>query len=163
MAETSVYLRHNLERIPFYPLPDGFEFTSYKKGDEAQWSDILAATGEFIDKAAALDRFHQEMGPAEDLDERMIFIRNQNFELVGTVTAWYGTVSDIEMGRLHWVEIIPDYQGLGLGRPLISKGMQILKEKHGRAYLKTQNSSRAAIHLYRKLGWYPIKVNQQHV
>src|SRR5699024_7809985 len=96
----------------------------------------------------------------EDLDERMIFIRNQNFELIGTVTAWYGAVSDVEMGRLHWVEIKPDYQSLGLGRPLISKGMQILKEKHGRAYLKTHKSSRAAIHLYGKLGWYFIKGNQ---
>lgn len=160
MTETALHLQHNLEQVPYYSLPEGFEFAGYKKGYEDQWSDILVKAGEFADKNDALKRFHQEMTSAEDLEERMIFIQNQKLELIGTVTAWHVTFKDIEMGRLHWVEIIPEYQGMGLGRPLISKGMQILKSKHGQAYLKTQRSSGAAIHLYRKMGWYPVRINQ---
>ncbi|WP_237669516.1 GNAT family N-acetyltransferase [Virgibacillus halodenitrificans] len=54
---------------------------------------------------------------------------------------------------MYWVEIIPAFQGKGLGKPLISKAMQTLAHFHDQAYLKTQSSSKAAIHLYKKLGW----------
>jgi ribosomal protein S18 acetylase RimI-like enzyme len=58
-------------------------------------------------------------------------------------------------GRVHWVGIDPDYQGKGLAKPLVSKTMEIIKERHDKCYLTTQTESFKAIKIYLDFGFVP--------
>ncbi|WHX26255.1 GNAT family N-acetyltransferase [Virgibacillus halodenitrificans] len=157
MNNKTLFMTHQLQSIPSHPLEDGYRFRYFgKENDEHIWANIVAATGEFPDQDKALERFHRELAVhTEEMKRRIIFIEPEEGEgtPIGTATAWWGEWEQKEIGRLHWVEIIPAFQGKGLGKPLITKAMQTLALYHDQAYLKTQYSSEAAIHLYKKLGW----------
>lgn len=157
MENIPIYMLHDLKHIPDYPLPDGFEFSplnSEKEGE--QWAEITTATSEFPDKNQALIRFSTEL--ASDLNKakkRIIFLKTTTGRYAGTACAWFGKWNGETIGRLHWVEIMPKFQGHKLGRPLIAETLSLLKQYHDKAYLKTQPGSLAAIHLYRDFGFKP--------
>jgi len=59
-------------------------------------------------------------------------------------------------GRVHWVAIVPEMQGKGLSKPMLSVVLDRLRELgHGRAYLTTNTVRTAAINLYLKFGFAP--------
>lgn len=152
---TPLFMVHKLEKRQVVPFPSGFRFRLFHDDEDIkQWAEILTQTHEFNALDDAIDRFNEEfLHKLEEVRERMIFLETDEGKSIGTATAWYGLRNGIVIGRLHWVEIIPEYQGRGLGRPLITKALSLLKEKHETAYLKTQVQSEAAIHLYQNLGW----------
>src|SRR5699024_10219772 len=132
------------------------------KNEAKSWANVVTKTKEFPHVDKAMERFKEEfLLCLTEAKERIIVMETDFGEVVGTDTAWFGLCDGIEVGRLHSVEIIPEYQGKQLGRPLITKAMQNLKAYHETAYLKTQKSSQAAIHLYRQLGWYPLVNDEQ--
>lgn len=151
-----IYLKHDLENIETHDLPLGYRFRFYQsESDRHVWAEILQETKEYPTKQEALDRFSKEFLPyLSDVKERMIFLETLDGTVIGTATAWYGKFAGKEMGRLHWVEIIPTYQGRGLGRPLIVEAMKQLRLNHEAAYLSTQTRSKRGIHLYQDLGWH---------
>ena len=57
----------------------------------------------------------------------------------GTTTAWYNEdYRGLPFGRVHWVAIVPEMQGRGLAKPIMSAVCHRLRELgHGRAYLTT--------------------------
>lgn len=158
MNDTSIYLQHDLEEIPDFKLPEGFKFVCYRKGYEEQWARILVETGEFAGENDALKRFGKEFSSKKDLDRYMFFIEKEDGELVATATAWRGMINETLVGRVHWVDILPEHQGFGLGRPLISACMKMIRENHESAYLKTDHRREAAIRLFLKMGWRPMIV-----
>lgn len=153
-----LYMYHDLSNVPICDLPEGYQFRLYKQESDAKrWAKIVTATNEFSSEEKALERFSTEfLSSKTEIKTRIIFIETTGGQTVGTATAWFGKWDQSVIGRLHWIEIIPEFQGNGLGRPLITKTMQILRNNHSTAYLKTQASSEAAIHLYKQLGWNPI-------
>ncbi|KRG15371.1 GNAT family N-acetyltransferase [Lederbergia galactosidilytica] len=155
MKPIPIFMHHTLEDIPKYTMPSGFHFRFYEREDDlGNWARIVTATKEFANETEAIGRFKKEFLPFKDqLFKRVIFIETKDGETIGTATAWFGMWQKEELGRLHWVEILPDYQGQGLGKPLISKTMELLAQHHNKAYLKTQDTSEAAIHIYQKFGW----------
>lgn len=158
MDNRPLYMRHSLELSTNYPLPPGYQFRLYDdESDNEVWAEILTSTAEFASKNLALERFEQEFLPWLPLmKKRVIFLETEEGKAIGTASAWFGEFNKIDMGRLHWVEIKPEFQGNKLGRPLITKAMTLLKDYHQTAYLKTQASSEAVIHLYQKLGWQHV-------
>lgn len=156
--EIPLYMYHDLTDLPVYDLPDGYQFRLYKQESDAnRWAKIVTATNEFPSEEKALERFNEELSLHKyELKMRMIFIETIEGKAVGTATAWFAKWDETVIGRLHWIAIIPEFQGKRLGRPLITKTMQILQDNHSTAYLKTQESSGAAIYLYKQLGWCPI-------
>lgn len=158
MTTQTIFLKYELKMEVDYPLPPGYQFRRYKgQADTETWVDILLKTKEFSTKEEALNRFNQEFFPhMQDVKERMIFLETNDGKVIGSATAWYGRLNDQLIGRLHWVEIIPEYQARGLGRPLITEAMKILKTNHKQSYLTTQSRSMIAIHLYLNLGWRPL-------
>ncbi|WP_167751401.1 GNAT family N-acetyltransferase [Lentibacillus salicampi] len=157
MENSPIYMLHDLKHIPDCPLPDGFHFSLlHHKEEGKQWANLVTETGEFPDESQALARFGSEL--ASDLNEakkRVIFLKTTDGRYAGTASAWFGKWDDETIGRLHWVEIAPAFQGIKLGRPLIIKALKQLKMYHEKAYLKTQPASLAAIHLYLNFGFKP--------
>ena len=58
---------------------------------------------------------------------------------------------------MHWVAILPAYQGRGLAKPLLAQVMQTMAVLgHRQVYLTTQRFRRAAIGLYTSFGFAEI-------
>lgn len=163
MKKSLIYLQHNLIDIQVFNLPEGYRFVRYEKGFEDEWAHILLESGEFDSHRDALRRFHWEFDKVPDLERYMIFIENEESELVGTVTAWHGTVKDKFMGRLHWFNVAPDFQGLGLGLPLLSKGLTMLQENNEEAFLKVNVNNKMLINLFMSMGWKPLIVHSWEI
>lgn len=113
----------------------------------------------------ALKRFNKEFGNhVTEMEQRCIFIENEQREVVGTTTAWYGNLGDDTqmMGRIHWVGIIPAYQGKKLSKPLLSAAMNILALYHDKAYLTSQTISYKAINMYLEFGFKPVQLDENY-
>lgn len=139
-------------------LPEGYHFRFFQDGDEQIWVKILTLAGEFATKQAATERFQNEFDQVRDhLKERMIFIVTEDNQAVGTAIGWYNEeFKDGCYGRLHWVSIVPEFQGRGLARPLVTKALKIMEEEHRKAYLTTRPRSYKGIKLYLDYGFKPL-------
>lgn len=82
--------------------------------------------------------------------EKCLFICDNNDIPVGTCFAWeaYEKITTI-----HWFKVVKKYEGLGIGRALLSIVMKSIPEKKYPVYLHTQPSSFRAIKLYSDFGF----------
>lgn len=153
-----VMARHDLEGIREVPVHEGYRIRTFRPGDEKTWARVETAAGEFRDEARALEHYTEEFGPhVDEMRERCLFLETADDEVVGTTTAWRNP--DFQggaWGRIHWVAVVPEHQGRGLGRLLVTRGMLLMRRWHARAYLTTQTSSWVAVHLYLTLGFAPL-------
>lgn len=152
-------VRENLLDIPQYSLPDGFQLRLFSEGDKQNWASIETEVDEFRNEQLALKHFAEEFGPhLDDMKKRCLFIEDEHGETIATTTAWYGdlTGNGEMLGRIHWVGVIPAYQGRKLAKPLLSAAMNILANHHSRAYLTSQTTSYQAINMYLNYGFEPL-------
>ena len=129
----------------------------FNKEDKDAWANIMVLSGEFKTLKEAKKRFKDEFeAPLVKLEEACLFLETKEKEIVGTIMAYEGILSDQKAGRIHWLSIIPKYQGLGLSKILLFEALSILNRKHDLIYLTTQVRSLKAIHLYLKFGFEPL-------
>lgn len=155
--------RGHLSNLPEFELPEGYTLRFFKQGEESIWSKVETAVDEFADEAAALEHFEKEFGPYRDeMTRRCLFLEDQGGKVIGTTTAWYGKLEGEEKisGRLHWVAVLPEYQGKKLSKPLLSKAMQILANYHDSAHLTSQTTSYQAVNLYLNFGFKPYLTDE---
>ncbi len=152
-----VMARHDLEGIREVPVPAGYRIRTFHPGDETAWARVETAVREFRDEARALEHFASEFGPhVDEMRERCLFLDTTDGEAVGTTTAWRNPLfQGRDWGRIHWVAVIPEHQGRGLGRLLMTEALLLMRTWHARAYLTTQTSSWIVVHLYLTLGFTP--------
>ncbi len=140
----------NFDNWRIYPLPTGFSIRAYQSGDALHWRAIHERADPFnsFDEAT----FTTWFGDDEDqLRARQRFVVAPDGATIGTATAWFDSV---EVGRVHWVAIVPEHQGRGLARPLLSHIGQTLQDLgHSRAVLTTSLERPVAVALYRKFGF----------
>jgi GNAT superfamily N-acetyltransferase len=155
-------VREDLANLPGCRLPTGFSFRPFEQGDGMLWAQIESSAGEFASSNPALDHFRKEFGTREkELSRRCLFLQTVEGQAIGTATAWYGTLlPGAVAGRLHWVAIRKEYQGRGLGKPLVGRAIQLLAAFHKRAYLTTQTTSYAAVKIYLDFGFKPYIINK---
>lgn len=160
-------VRDNLDDIPQYDLPDGFSIRNFGGGDGPNWASIGAAAGNFQTLEDAEDRFTKEfLDPVGDMESRCFFVvENAGDRAIGTAMAWYDADFDDgsgrsgsrpTWGRVHWVSIIPEFQGKGLAKPMMTAVLNRLAESHDRAVLGTQTFRKTAVRLYLDLGFRPF-------
>ncbi|PLR85045.1 GNAT family N-acetyltransferase [Bacillus canaveralius] len=153
MERKSLIMKHDLNFIPSYTLPINYSIRNFELVDLEQWAKILTAANEFESVEKALERFNWEYQPyLEEVKKRVLFIENEQGQVIGTASAWFDK-DNIAMGRIHWVAILPGYQGKKLAKPLLSVILQRLSKFHKEAYLKTQTTNNRAINLYLSLGF----------
>ncbi len=150
----------SLDNIPHYPLPLGFSLRSYnpQNGDDETWALVETAAGEFSNIASALEKFDTWTSELPgQIGKRCFFlVDDATNKDVGTITVWEGFGVYKNYGRIHWVAIIPEYQGRGLAKPLISAALSEMKNTYSRAYLKTDDSKPQAIGVYSDFGFKRI-------
>ena len=142
--------------IPDFPLPEGYKFTFFTDGSEEDWARIETSVDEFDSVFEALLFFKEEFIPyKEELYRRCLFIETEDGKKIATSTAWWSFVEDERRAWLHWVSVDKDYQGLGLGKAIVSKVTKLLEEIEGDVdfYLSTQTWSYKAINIYKQFGY----------
>jgi ribosomal protein S18 acetylase RimI-like enzyme len=154
-------VRDHMDHIPAFSCPSDYAIRTFVRGDERLWARIESLAGEFPNQEQALQHFEKEFGPfLSDMEDRCFILEDRHGEAIGTATAWYGQFEGEERGRVHWVGIIPSYQGRKLSKPLLSAVMARLARDHQKVYLDTQTTSYPAVNLYLSFGFVPYLVNE---
>jgi GNAT superfamily N-acetyltransferase len=152
-----VMIRRTLEEVPSFTLPLDYAFRCYQPGDEAHWLNIHVAAEhhEPVNRELYARRFGTD--PAV-LARRQLFLLSPTARPIGTATAWHDPYFQGQnFGRVHYVAVVPDFQGRGLSKPLMTAVLLRLKELgYERAYLATSAARLPAIGLYLKFGFEPL-------
>ncbi|AEJ38663.1 acetyltransferase, GNAT family [Sulfobacillus acidophilus TPY] len=113
--------------IAQHALPAEFSLSAFVPGDEMEWAHIETAVGEFMTADEALAYFQETYLPhRNELIRRCMFVRRDDGRAVGTITSWWNTTEERRDPSVHWLAVLPDYQGLGLGKALVSECLQRL-------------------------------------
>ncbi len=134
-------------------VSDKFKIRNYQSGDEKHWSQIECAIGDFGSEAEAEEYFTQHYKVSE-LYGRGFFAEDNNGNAVGTCIAWYDKKGESIVSSLHWLAVLPEYQGMGIGRALVLSVMNYYKNNNLLpVYLHTQPWSYKAVKLYQSVGF----------
>ena len=147
--------KDDLTDIPVCALPEGYRFAFYQPGDRDAWIAIEISAKELRDHAQGVEVWQKYYGNAEALlPQRMLFIENERGEKVATITAY--PCEEKDLGQVHWVAVRREDQGRGLARPLIARGLTLMRELGDRrACLHTQTVTWVACRLYLDFGFRP--------
>jgi len=155
-----------MREIPMFALPGGFVFRDFRlpgdegPGDAGTWVKIQAAA-EARFMQITHETFLNDFGGYESqLPGRSWFVATQKGEDVASITAWWwdtppDCVLQGRVGLIHWVATIPEYQGRGIGKAMMTKAMQRLARDHEVAYLNTSTIRIPAIRVYLDFGFLP--------
>ena len=153
--ETHVQMaRPHLDNWPVAPLPIDFSIRPYQSGDAVHWRAIHERADPFntFDNTTFASWFGDDEAV---LRARQKYLLAPDGRIIGTATAWF---DNFQTGRVHWVAIVPEYQGRGLARPLLWVVGQTLRELgHTRAVLTTSLDRPVALALYQKIGFEIIR------
>jgi GNAT superfamily N-acetyltransferase len=150
-------VRVSCEPFPSFALPAGYSLTWYCAGREDWWYDIQRRSDPLSEITRETFWRYFSGAPEEELPRRQCFLLDPNGQPIGTATAWFDNQHHGQVwGRLHWVAILPEFQGRGLAKPLLSVVCERMRQFHpGRSYLRTAAQRLPAIDLYLKFGFVP--------
>ena len=151
-----VMVRPDMANIPRHALPPGFSLRFYRDGDAATWTAIEQAA-DTLDRITD-ERFARVFGAdLSAMFRRCYFLVSPDGRDIGTTTAWYDrNYQGKPWGRIHWVAVLPEFQGRGLGKAMLSAAMNRLRVLgHRRAILGTQTPRLVAIRMYLDFGFLP--------
>ena len=149
-------VRPHLDTIPAAPLPDGWAMRPFAPDDVALWTAIIREGETF--SVIHDDLWNKQFGDDPDAaPARIFFLCDPSGQAVGTISAWYGDKPPFAgWGRIHWVTILPAYQGQGLGKAMLTFALHRLRELgHTNAYLYTSSGRLPALRMYRNYGFTP--------
>lgn len=150
-------VRPALDNIPYCPVPAEYAIRRFRAGDDLTWRLIHLAADKYNDITPEL--FVQQYGTDATLHEERVFFldHSRSGRTVGAAAAWWEDGSGgVNWGMVHWVAILPEYQGLGLSKALLAAVCCRLRELgYARARLSTSSGRIPAINLYRSFGFEP--------
>jgi GNAT superfamily N-acetyltransferase len=149
-------VRHGWQNLPDHHLPAGFRVHWFRPGDEDLWCELQALSDRYSEISRAV--FEKAFASRRaELGKRQLFLVSETGIPVGTATAW--TDDDFggeQWGQVHWVAVLPEWQGRGLSKPLLSQVCRRLQDLgENRAYLNTADVRIPAINLYLYFGFRP--------
>ncbi|MBR2793356.1 MAG: hypothetical protein IKE16_01820 [Solobacterium sp.] len=155
-------LERTLDFIPVFPLPEGYRFSFYAPGDEAEWIRIEQSAGEFSAFEEGMQAWNSYFAPWKELlSKRMVFIETPEGRKCAVGSAWFNThTGDLSDGRMHWIAIEKESQGAHLAKPLIAKILQVMKENgYEKIQVSTKTNAWLASRIYLDFGFVPEKEN----
>lgn len=148
-------IHENLADTPVFQCPKPFAIELYQPGREDDWLSIHEQSDQFniFTSFVFADQFGRNVDLLKDCQ---LYLVDRDGEPIGTATAWADTRTAYS-GRVHWLAILPQFQGLGLAKPLLSAVCQKLFQMgHTKGCLSTSTARIAAIMLYLKFGFRPL-------
>ncbi len=157
MKKTDIHI------YPKYQLRQGFSFAQYMPGREDEWCQIQTRAGMTETYREARKIFEQKFKPyPELLAEHCVFIMDSDAHAVAVAALWPGRHFGTEHWRIHWVAVDPDYQGMGFGKALMTRLMDIfnLRDYGEWLYVTSQSCNYCAINIYYHFGFHPYTGKQ---
>ena len=155
-------VRPTLAHLPQEPLPAPYWLRHYRPGDEAAWVHIHELADPLNKIAPEL--YRREFGSDErELRRRQLYLCDGAGAPIGTITAWHDAeCPGGSRGRVHWVAIVPAFQGFGLGKPLMGSCLRLMVRLGCDSACLTTNPPRVpAINLYLRCGFLPDARSQE--
>jgi GNAT superfamily N-acetyltransferase len=152
----SVWMIHRaLHQAPVYALPEGYRMRFFQAGDVEQWVRIQQAADRYQVPTEA--SFYDSMPDAALVRERVMFLVDPAGCDIGSITAWNeDQLLGHDVGLVHWVALLPEVQGQGLGKPLTSAALQLMQAQgYAEAWLETGSARIPALNLYLHFGFQP--------
>ncbi|HTL52613.1 MAG TPA: GNAT family N-acetyltransferase [Planctomycetota bacterium] len=149
-------LRDSAAAVPQYALPAGYRFRIWRPGDDATWTTVQRRAEPFL--TIGDDLFEKQFGDRRAaLPERMFFVETAAGDAIGTISAWWKPEwrDGREWGQIHWVAVVPEHQGKGLSKPMMTHAMNCLLARHARTMLGTSTGRVYAIKVYLDYGFVP--------
>lgn len=148
--------RPSLNDLPDASFPPGYSLRWFRQGDAAHWLRIHHDADPFNEISPELftRQFGMDWGRLENCQ---CYVQDAIGRVVGTGTAWSADErTDGAWGRVYWLAILRQYQGRGLGKPLLAAVCHRLRELgHTRACVITSTGRLPAVGLYLKFGFQP--------
>lgn len=158
-----ILFRENLENLPEYDLPEGYNFCFYNgEKDKSDWIEIEKSAREMLFTEQGLTAWQIYYGGKEEkLFDRMLFVVAPDGEKVATATAFYEEDDSDRAGWLYWVAVKRDFQGKGLSKPLIAKTLRLMREKgYENCKIPTQPNTWLAVKIYLDFGFLPYNIEE---
>ena len=149
-------VRPDLNGLPEAPLPAGYSLRWFRSGDAVHWLRIHRDADPFNEITPEL--FNRQFGcDLKRLSECQCYLQDGLGRVVGTGTAWSADEQlEGRCGRVFWLAILRQYQGRGLGKPLIGAVCNRLRELgYDRACVITGTGRLPAVGLYLQYGFQP--------
>lgn len=163
MDSHSLWMLHpDLPAAPRVSMPPGYAMRFYRSGaDVDAWVRIQIASDPFFTPTE--DNFASSF-PGDDAlrSQRIMFLVDlANGHDIGTIAAWNNAeLTGSDIGQIHWVAIMPDYQGRGLAKPMLSAANdRLLALGYTQAWLETASARIPALNLYLWNGFMPFSRN----
>jgi GNAT superfamily N-acetyltransferase len=135
------YLRPNAFRL----LPKGYSFRLCRRDELETWKRVVAEE-QYVDMVT--DFYNKVYAEHEnEFFMRCLFVCDAKDEPVASCLIWrsYGLIDTV-----GWFRVLPEYEGQGIGRALLSK---VFHTAQPPIYLHTQPTSMRAIKLYLDFGF----------
>jgi GNAT superfamily N-acetyltransferase len=147
--------RPDLDGLPECPLPPGFSLRWFQSGDAAHWLRIHHDADPFNEIRPELFT-RQFQSDFKRLSNCQCYLQDDVGRVVGTGTAWSEERPEGSWGRVYWLAILRQYQGRGLGKPLLKAVCnRLLELGHKRAFVATSTGRLPAVGLYLQFGFQP--------
>jgi len=149
-------VRPHLNDLPAAALPPDYSWRWFRFGDAAHWLHIHHDADPFNDICPEL--FPRQFGmDFKHLANRQLYVQDPIGRVVGTCTAWADeTRPDGPCGRVYWLAVLRQFQGLGLGKAILAATCTRLRELgYSRACVVTSTGRLPAVNLYLQFGFQP--------
>lgn len=149
-------VRPSLNGLPEAPLPPGYSWRWFQKGDAAHWLHIHHDADPFT--ANSPEIFTRQFGvDFTRLASRQLYVQDAIGRVVGTGTAWSeDNRADGPLGRVSWLAVLRQFQGHGLGKSMLAAVCARLRELgYSRACVVTSTGRLPAVNLYLQFGFQP--------
>jgi len=151
-------VKPNVYTYPKFALQEGFRFSGYRPGMEEDWARIQYGVSQTDSFQEARDIFKRDFLSHPDLlAKQCLFVLEPGGKAVAAASLWPGTEFGQTHLRFHKIACLPDYQGYGLMKALLTKLLDIYNEinNDGFLYLTSKTHSYKAINIYKKFGFEP--------
>ena len=151
-----IMVRKDLEDIPDAPLPEGYRTRTYEDGDEHLLEPLFQQCFDF---GWSADRIVKTFLEDRAFSPMRFCVLCRQDEVIGIAGAWEGHDRPGH-GMVQPVAVMPPYRRKGLGRTLLVRVLQLLKQMgYSDAWLLTDDSHLGAIQLYLWAGFKPVSTN----
>lgn len=148
---TVAMIRDSVVGLPVYEIWEPFGIRRFRPGDEHHWTRLHIAADPY--NTFTPETFTKQFGTdTAKLADRQFYLLDSAKTPIGTATAWELN----GFGLVHWVAIVPEYQGQGLAKPLLSAVCERLGELgYSRLLLHTSSGRVPALNLYLHFNFRP--------
>lgn len=141
------------ERSQFGDVPEGFHLRALREEELPLWEGFpFDGRPDAAQRAWMRDYFEKVYAPRRALFFRRCQVVTDGEDLpVATCFLW--PAYEGRINTLHWLKVLPAYEGRGIGRGLLSRLLGGLGAQELPLFLHTQPESFRAIKLYTDLGF----------